>query len=339
MHSKNAPTLYDNFFNAINKDSVEPEQKQMVDHMRKAERYVFDTKASHILGHMIKTMAPLILQQHEFARPPYSNTWVEIDMMAYMEALEEHRDLRDPTLDTRLGYLVMRDHILFFVSETAHTKPLITPYWYVLHEPISFEQELDLAQKLGLSRLTLREHLLGTSGLPKDWWRSPEAESFCRGHHFMMGQQLKESSPGTRRKVLRGAAGSLKQAIAILLLLSRPGSGVIALSNQERRHGLVRGHSRVLAPHHKVTIHLEGRKALQRIQNNLQTGQHHRYHSVRGHWCQTRRITGCEHDWEPVNPDRYECLKGCGAKRWWKKNHHRGDISLGEVTKEYEVTK
>jgi len=49
-------------------------------------------------------------------------------------------------------------------------------------------------------------------------------------------------------------------------------------------------------------------------------------------------VGGCQHDWEPVTVDLYHCLR-CRAKRWWKADHHRGDIALGEVTKNYEVRK
>jgi hypothetical protein len=287
---------------------------------------------------MIRDICSLILQEHEFARAPYPNTWIEIDFAGYLKGLDG-RDT-DKNSDSRVGYFINFENTMFFSSETQTSVPDMMPYFFKLHRPISFEEELTMAQDIGLSRLGLRQAILGDQGLTPDWFKTPEATNFCRSHTLEFAYK-EDWSPYEKQLMLESGAGSLKQGIALLLLLTRPGSGVISLSNQERRHSIIKGKQRVLAPHHKVTMHLAQGPGLKLIKQHLQTGQRHRYHSVKGHWCQTRKVRKhCEHDWQPIDKDHYECaVPGCWAKRWWKKNHNRGDISLGSVTKEYGVTK
>ena len=342
-HSKNPPTLYDNLMasgmnaHLLSKGLVD----DVVGPLKRAHLYVLDEEASAFLGDMLKQITPLVLGQHEFARAPYPETWVEFDFPAYMKAL----DGRDPDADgdTRVGFYVNSRNSMFNVSETKTSKPVMLPIWFELHRPISFEEELAMANHFGLSRLTYRQMLLGTSGLDEDWWRSDAATAFCRGHTMRASDALMGMSARALLPMLQGSAGSLKQCIALLLLLTRPGQAVLKLHEQDRRHGIIRGRTKVLAPHHKVTIHLRRDMAMHKVIEALHsTGRHNRWHDVRGHWCQTRnpKYAGCEHDWQPVDKDHYECIRvGCKAKRWWKADHHRGDPSLGKVDKTYEVTK
>lgn len=98
----------------------------------------------------------------------------------------------------------------------------------------------------------------------------------------------------------------------------------------------------VYKAHHKVTVRLARRDPVVRFTAHLATGLHRRRHSVRGHWAQTRHLAhrGCDHRWDivSINRDKYEC-GACGAKRWWRTAHMRGDATRGFVTKDYEVTK
>jgi hypothetical protein len=342
-HSKNPPTLYDNLM------ASRPQRhgllKKTVDEamlpLKMAHVYVMDEEASAFLGHLLKNITPQLLGQHEFARAPYPNTWIEFDFPAYMKAL----DGRDPSSDgdKRVGFWINERSHMFCVSETKTRKPLMTPYWFELHQPISFEEELETANKFGVSRLVFRQMLIGTSGLDPDWVLSADAAAFCRSHRLTLSSILGPIQPSILRLMLEGGAGSLKQGIALLLLLTRPGQAVMKLHEQDKRQGIIKGRPHVLASHHKVTLHLHRDMAMHKIVEALHsTGRHNRYHDVRGHWCQTRnpKYRGCDHDWQPVSVNRYECINaGCKAKRWWKSDHHRGDLSLGAVTKTYDVTK
>jgi hypothetical protein len=341
-HSKAPPTLYDNFaatglqVAGFDKATLE----RVVRPLLAAQKYVLDEEASSFLGDMLKQITPLVLAQHEFARTPYPNTWIEFHFPPYMKAL----DGRDPddTGDTRVGFFINERNSMFSVSETKTSKPAMLPMWFDLHHPISFEEELEMANRFGLSRMTYRQMILGTTSIYDDWWKSDAATAFCRSHRLRIGNSFADVPTHALQTLLRGSAGSLKQGIALLLLLTRPGQAVLKLHEQDRRRGIIRGQSRVLAPHHTVTLHLKRDMAMQKVIEALHsTGRHNRLHDVRGHWCQTRnpKYRGCDHDFQPVDINHYECIRpGCKAKRWWKKNHPRGDASLGKVDKTYEVT-
>lgn len=334
-HSKNQPTLLDNLL-AKNKNS-DPNAALLK--LRQAQRFVLDRDASHLVGSLVRGAASLMMREHEFARPPYDPTWIEIDYPAYMHGLGHEPNPNDKTVDLRVGYFYGAGNLLF-VTETAEHPPSVMPYWFKLHSPQL--EELELAQMLKITRLQLRQIILGNDGIPDDWWNSADATAFFRSHPLMISPTVvKELKMNTHHIVnmLLGGAGSLKQGIALLLLLGRPGQATVHLSEQPHRQGIIRGSTRTLLSHHKVTIHLSVPEAVRKVVDTLHsTGIHHRRHSVRGHWAQTRRnVNGCTHSWEPETVDKYHCLD-CKAKRWWRVKHNRGDIALGMVTKEYEVT-
>lgn len=53
-------------------------------------------------------------------------------------------------------------------------------------------------------------------------------------------------------------------------------------------------------------------------------------HEVAGHYCESHRVgdPDCSHVFTAQSPTRQICLL-CGSKRWWRKAHERGNLSLG----------
>jgi len=337
-HSKNVPTLLDNL---LSKNLPFVDRTNFT-RLRTAERFVLDEDASFMVGALIKSAAPLILRQHEFARPPFEPTWIEIDFPSYIRGLGREPDDATTDPDWRVGYFYSEGNMLFAV-ETRKRPPSVMPYWFQMHRKMSPSEELGLANVLGFSRNSLRETILSNDGIPPEWWSSVEANDFFGNFPLMISPTVVEELRMSKRMIqnmLLSGSGSLKQGITLLLLLTRPGREVVHLSEQGRRRGIIRGKAVTLMPHHKLTLHLAVPKSIAKVVDALHTtGEHHRYHAVRGHWAQTRRkVYGCQHEWEPVTLNRYHCLH-CSAKRWWRTDHHRGDLSLGEVTKSYEVKK
>jgi hypothetical protein len=337
---ENEPTLLDNL---MVKHATHKLTSSNLLRLMHAQRFVLDEDASRLLGHLIKEAAPMMMAQHEFARPPFDPTWIEIDYPSYMLGLGHVPQPDDLTVDKRVGYFYGAGNLLF-VTETMDSKaPMVMPYWFQLHHPQTFEEELQLAETLGTSRLLMRQVILGQDGFPTEWWLSDAATNFFRSHRLIISPTIVKELEMSRRQILNmltGGAGSLKQGIALLLLLTRPGQAVIRLSEVGHRHSIIKGKFKTLLPHHKLTLHLSVPASARKVVEALHTtGIHHRFHSVRGHWAQTRKnVHGCSHSWEPVTVDRYHCLH-CPAKRWWKTDHHRGDITLGTVTKDYDVKK
>lgn len=77
------------------------------------------------------------------------------------------------------------------------------------------------------------------------------------------------------------------------------------------------------------------------IERNKQNGIYSprsglRLHQVRGHWAHWHRTDNCDHDWQERKEGSFKCSK-CGEIKTWRKDHKRGDESLGVVHKTYEV--
>lgn len=144
-----------------------------------------------------------------------------------------------------------------------------------------------------------------------------------------------------REQFVREVIGASRIALTVLILLGLSGA-VRVEETQPRGRRLVGGRptpylakSRIvidLAPVHAaaVSASAEGHEAHAR-----------RRHVVRGHWCYARKGDGdpaCAHTWVPepaadarwaTNVDRQYCA--CGARRWWRREHERGDAAEGYV--------
>lgn len=144
-----------------------------------------------------------------------------------------------------------------------------------------------------------------------------------------------------REQFVRDVIGASRIALTVLILLGLSGA-VRVDETQPRGRRLVGGRptpylakSRIvidLAPVHAaaVSASAEGHEAHAR-----------RRHVVRGHWCYARKGDGdpaCAHTWVPepaadgrwaTNVDRQHCA--CGARRWWRREHERGDAAEGYV--------
>lgn len=316
--------------------------------LRMAKRFVLDAQASRLVADLIVHAGPLLMSQHQFARAPHPLTWLEMDFTAYSRGIPGMNP-EDPTADTRVGYFI--DNNKVYSASQARTRMTrafgvddvgVTPLIMHLHRPVSFEQELELAQELGTSRLMLRRTIIGDPGFDQNWWNTPEAADVCRSHsmEFYSKPPFDKMTASDKASVLRSAAGSLKQVLVMLLLLTRPTKHVFALTDEPHKRMLVKGKNQVLVSHTSVKLHLSPQESYRRVTEGGLTDRHHRFHSVRGHWCQSRKPANmrCTHEFEPITVDKYACLK-CGGRRWWRKSHGRGDEKLGVVHKGYEVTK
>lgn len=304
-----------------------------------AHRFVLDDKASHFVGNLLRRAPLEILQEHEFARPPYDVTWVEMDHVAYWKGLG-NPPVSDGKEDIAVGFLYDHGKVWLVAKAKGHPDPALIPLVVNLHQPIRFDQELKLAESLGTSRLMLRQAMLGDVNVDvrADWWKSDEAMHICRSHRM---EFIGPSSQRGRVALMRGSVGHLKLVLTLALLLSRCGQKVLIGNDVEKVRGFLKGKNIVYAAHSHVTIRLAHRDPVMRFVSGLATGLHRRRHGVRGHWAQTRRpyAMSCDHRWDivSINKDKYQCID-CNAKRWWVKDHARGDATRGFVTKDYEVT-
>jgi hypothetical protein len=313
-------------------------------HLLAAQRFMLDQKASHFYGHISRDIGPLVLRQHEFARPPYDQTWVEFDMDAFSEEVPTTAMYDHDGRDTQVGFLFDYGTAWVF-SRNARGLGGCMPYRIRLHHPLSSEDELRMARALGLSRVIYRMMLLGPTGHDSrdPWWEGPEADHICRSHTLVFHEAfwpiLERLSDEEKFKFMALSAGTLRQVLVIALLLSRQSHRYWTIIGEPHRSALVSGKHRVLTAHNRVTMHLERAVARQRFLEDIHTGAHRREHDVRGHWAQNRRSgSNCDHLWVENDEDHFHCGM-CSVKRWWRHAHKRGDASIGTVVKTYEVTR
>jgi hypothetical protein len=79
---------------------------------------------------------------------------------------------------------------------------------------------------------------------------------------------------------------------------------------------------------HKIVI----RDVIESQTEEHEHGPKKALHEVVAHFAHSRKIgrDDCEHDYEKTAPNRWICLN-CGKKRWYRKEHLRGDPALGVV--------
>ena len=79
------------------------------DKVRRAEKIIFGEDASERLGEVLRDIPDLIVEQLQFARPPYDLCWVEFNSNTAWEVLESRQsDHSDMTRDHLVGALI--DH-------------------------------------------------------------------------------------------------------------------------------------------------------------------------------------------------------------------------------------
>lgn len=325
--------LFDLWMNNRFKSPFDPPEAVML----KAKRFVLDASASEFIGQLLGRAPLEVLRHHQFARPPYETTWIEMDHEAYFQVAHDDRSPIEAR-DLRYGILVRGDQVWIMISG-ANGDSTTSPIMFDLHRPVSFDEELELAQRFDTSRLTLRMAMLGgVETVMSPWWHSAEAADICRSHRMKVAPMLDGAEPQAMGELLQSGTGNLKLILTMILMLVRPHNSFV-LSEAGPKRVLLKGKSVALKPHHVLKLRLEHEDPVARYLSHEHTGKMRRLHDVRGHWAQHRkRGLGCSHQWQVLSPTQFQCAN-CGAKRWWKADHHRGADALGSVTKEYDVTR
>jgi len=312
--------------------------------LSEARRFVFDYDASFFVGELVRDVGLDLLAQHEFAKPPFEKMWIEVDQEAYWLGL--FSEDKDSLGDDFHGYLI--DYGMVY-SAACTRKDLVykiphaafMPLGFELHKPWSLEDRSRMAKELGLSLIEMQILVVGNIGFGgssvKNKYLREVIVDVASSHRLLWAQKIDLSK---RDKVLTftASAGDLKKLLILLLLLTRPKNEILELFDLPRSSAKRKKRRVVYMEHHVVTMHLERKKAMRRVVKYFGESSPRRRHGVTGHWSQTRRLPPCVHVWDKINEDRYECIK-CPAKRWWKVDYHRGDASIGFVTKIYEVKK
>lgn len=146
---------------------------------------------------------------------------------------------------------------------------------------------------------------------------------------------------------LQQHAGEWRLALSILALMNA--RDYIQVDRPAGSWGsrLVRGKTVPFLSHNTVRITLPREVAVRKLIRSVGHGLPKRRHEVGGYYANSHKhgdptcvrlpIIGCEKATYAAETPNLEVCLICGHRRWWVKDHERGDASLGFVTKDYVV--
>jgi hypothetical protein len=337
---------------------------------RQARKFAFDEAAMLHVAHVVQTIPELLVREYQFARPPFEQTWIEFPGDTFWQKLSEHvpeqhkKDLgvTDETMDLNLGFLIDHGRVNVVVQgrkDSPNDPCILTPLQYHLNTEWPVRDQLTFATQMGVSRLGIDPFLWGSTydRLSQDERRllrdnnMVELVPFNKKHNAYLNLK----TPGFLGRVATGSTGELRTVVALLLLLNRP-SITRYVQTLPNSRGWNKNRVIPYLEHTRVTIDLDAVELMRKVGTSRDEGTPKRRHEVRGHYCHDKdardfaRIAGCIHDFQPTTedwlpwgeraeePNHWLCAT-CGGKRWWKRDHVRGDASLGFVKHEgYDVT-
>jgi hypothetical protein len=313
---------------------------------RSARRFILGDDASYEVGRWIAACEDILLDNIQFARPPFDTTYVELTVPEVHRGLGRHTSGPAETADDRLGFLIKGNHVRCVVSiPPERARPLgmraVGPgaweYW--VNTPEDDYGDFETLEKAEWSRLAL---LLGSS------LHSLKDEE--QRHWLAFGTRLRstiltnETLTGNAAKIqmqLRelaiSAAGEMRTLWAVLLLINQHRHRL--RFSEVSRHVSFTPQRKVYAGHTLVSIPMSTSSEQTRRTYYPNTRASPVGHEVRGHWRHWHISEQCLHEW-PLVPDElghFACAF-CRGWRTWCKPHRRGDSSRGTNIQTWEVT-
>jgi hypothetical protein len=306
--------------------------------VHRAEKYVFDSRASELIGRAIHDHPELIAAIAPTVRAPHHATWVEVDNRAFWERANGYRG--SPAMDARVGYLVVGDDVYCFADGPSAAGAVIWPVAYKLHVPWTDESRARIA---GITRMNPDDYLWGSAAnrLP------PELLGSLADHHSARLLKVKGGFDiaDLNIPILKEGSADLRNIVALLGALTGDlfSPTIVEISAKRTFSG---GRS-VRASAYRSVTHLVQRvypprsSPPQGAQGDRRGPVEHR----RGSWVHDAvarshgSAAGCSHAWLAAddfgskatpNPQRFRCAE-CGGKRWWRSSIDRPQGGVSEV--------
>ena len=306
--------------------------------MPKARRFVFDKEASAFVGAFIRDFGPTLLENLQFAIPPFETCYIEYHLDALLDTIGARMvGMEGPKYpnapDERIGHLIDGKQVHSFIQGSdreASYYPVIIGLHTETYTRGMFDNTnlaMDIRKKLAYVLGSTANGLMVGGDTARDWTHHVDVwpvDNIFQG--LLRNDLLRDSGNGTVRNL-----------VALLLMLNRQRERV-TLTQVPPKGVIYKGKRKVFMAHSLVTLTTEDYGAITR--SFSPTGHHEspRRHQVRGFFRHYHRVRGCEHAFlEEGRPDRWVC-QHCGTVRVWVHDHERGDASKGYVTKEYVVT-
>jgi hypothetical protein len=325
------------------------------DQLRAAKKFVLDDQAAIYLATMLREHPRVIADAQDFAIPPFNLMWVELPFRSFYAAMTGEEP--DSTSDTQVGYLIESPSVWVAAASEDHRDACFLPTGFVLHKPMTIEEQLGLADKLEVSRLGIDLWFWGESASffaggrryvdNKTAWDKESLHALQDNHSVQFAPLKPKYQDKKLGQLLHGSAGDLRNIIGLLLFINRT-RDITYEKDVPMAQSLIKRKPKPLMPHKVISIKLDPLPRLMKLAAG--EGIRRRFHEVRGHFChdETARA-GCPHGkyetgdwgewWEEYEMLRWRCT-GCSGKRWWKPEHTRGSSDVGVIKEQtYAVTK
>jgi hypothetical protein len=301
--------------------------------MPKARRFIFDKEASAFAGAFIRDFGPTLLENLQFAIPPFEHCYVEYHLDALLDTIgrrkTEHRE--GGSADECIGHLIDHNYVYTFI-EDSKGEASFYPVMVDLHSDtytrgtFSSDLEDDEYKKITYTLGSTSNDLKRTSEETlRRWLHNIDIVASPMFHQLLTEDVLRD-----------GGNGTVRNLVALLLMLNRQRERV-TLTQVPPKGVIYKGKRKVFMAHSLVMLTTEDYGAITR--SFVPAGHHEspRRHQVRGFFRHYHRVRGCEHHFlEDDRPLHWTC-QHCGTRLVWVHDHLRGDASKGFVTKEYVV--
>lgn len=300
---------------------------------RRAQRFTFSRAASAMAGQLAREAPRLVIDNRQFAIPPFDPVYVEMDAEGWFARSGTTNQ------DLRIGYLIDGTMLRVVVEgAVGRHHPLDFPFaWHLSPPGAERAGNVDLKVRPGGETLesAICAYALGTASaiLTRD-----EVVSIGSSLGLSWAYRMDKYDEDIALKTLVDSAGDIKSMWTLLLWLNQPSRVHYSQEPAGRR---IRGGKLVAyAAHRVVEIDIgHCRTVRAAFRSGLRERLSPRRHQVRGHFSHRGGNVHCHHQW-PLLADQdgdWRCTR-CGRLRWWRENYVRGDATRGWVEHEYDVT-
>jgi hypothetical protein len=310
----------------------------------KVKRFVFDSDASHRLGHFAVNQTDTVCAHAPDLKPPFPNTYIEIDAFAGLKGSD--REIWDGAAP-RMGFLF---------TENGHCFPVIGDDKYAFFEafvltpagnPFGHTPFPDLDDELKYRTIKFLL-MIGQTNSEKikkilSTYRSPYLDAY----------EIGLTRPDLPAELVKGMVaegiGVFKRAMTALMLLSEKINPKYQRVAATRR--FIGSKFRAVPAHSIVTIDLDDDRIKRIYSGSMGTGQTHALHDVEEHWVTYDLSSQCRHvfeEYRSVEGERRDmevhghllvrqaCIH-CGGRRTRRLSHERGDRTKPKKPKTYRV--
>ena len=302
--------------------------------LAKARRFVFDKEASVFAGAFIRDFGPTLLNNLQFAIPPFECCYIEYHLDALLDTIGRRKisPEDDGARDERVGHLIDYGYVYSFVEDSkgaASFYPILINMRAETYTRGLFSSDIedDKFKKMTYTLGSTSDDVKRTSmETMRQWLHTIDFSTPHKFRELLAQDNLRD-----------GGNGMVRNLVALLLILNRQRERV-TLTQVPPKGVIYKGKRRVYMAHSLVALTTEDYGAITR---SFTPASHHespRRHEVRGFFRHYHQVRGCDHAYVPI-PARegaWVCPK-CSTVRVWVADHERGDASKGYVVKEYAV--